>query len=119
MEKSDFQNLVKQILKLSNSQIWGEAKLEWQLVNLSLQEHSDHCICGHEIKEQCHIENIKNGNKTIVGNVCIFQFLNLKTAGAFKGLKRIQQDITANCNEALINYARKFLATFLKMNIIS
>lgn len=65
----------------------------------------DKCPCGQEIKEHCYIENKKNGNKTYVGNVCINRFLEISTGTLFDGLKRIRNDISANPNQALIEYA--------------
>lgn len=96
------------ILDLSDADEFYAAKREWEFVGIEIDDNLDNCLCGHTIKEICHIKNQLNGNKAHVGNVCINQFLGIKTENIFEGLKRIIKDNTANPNEDLIIYARKF-----------
>lgn len=101
----NFDKLKAHILPLSKSRDFYTAKNEWKLVGLEIQEDWDNCPCGQAIKELCYIENILNGNKTYVGNVCVNQFLEIKTGNVFAGLKRIAKDNSANANEDLVLHA--------------
>ena len=98
----NFENLKKHILPLSNANDFPSAKSEWKLVDIEIQEDWDNCPCGKDIKELCYIQNQLNGNKTYVGNVCVNQFIGIKTGNLFTGLKRIAKDTSANANEDLI-----------------
>ncbi len=98
----NFENLKKHILPLSNSNEFHDAKNEWKLVDVEIQEDWDNCPCGKDIKELCYIKNQLNGNKTYVGNVCVNQFIGIQTGNLFAGLKRIAKDSSANANEDLI-----------------
>ena len=98
----NFENLKNHILPLSNSNEFHSAKNEWKLVGVEIREDWDNCPCGKDIKELCYIANQLNGNETYVGNVCVNQFIGIKTGNLFSGLKRIANDRTANANEDLI-----------------
>ena len=41
---------------------------------MDLKKSNAHCPCGVKITEVCYIENICNGNRTFVGNVCVEKF---------------------------------------------
>ena len=97
-----FERLRAHILPLSVSKDFNTARLEWKLAGVELHEDWDNCPCGQSIKELCHIENQRNGNKAYVGNVCINNFIGIETGNLFEGLKRIAQDQQANANEDLI-----------------
>ncbi|MFU7503843.1 hypothetical protein ACA544_01570 [Vibrio cholerae] len=103
----NFERLKEHILPLSNSSDFHQAKNEWLLVGVEIQEDFDCCPCGQPIKELCYIENQLNGNKTHVGNVCINRFIGINTGNLFAGLKRIAKDVNANANEDLVIYAYK------------
>ena len=103
----NFENLKNHILPLSSSTDFHSAKNEWKLVDIEIQEGWDNCPCGKEIKELCYITNQLNGNKTYVGNVCVNNFIGIKTGNLFAGLKRIAKDISANANEDLITHSYK------------
>ena len=48
--------------------------LEWKVIFRFERDAMDgYCICGHKIKEEITIRNKLNGNRLIVGNVCINQ----------------------------------------------
>lgn len=94
------------ILNLSQSTIFETACQEWELFNIYYTEEFDNCPCEHLIKEHCEISNTLTGATTFVGNVCINRFVgDFGTTLIFAGLKRIQNDLAANANEALISYA--------------
>ena len=90
MENHNFERLKEHILSLSVSKNFEVAKTEWKLHSIEVTEELDSCPCGQDIKEHCYIENKKNGNRTYVGNKCI---------------NRIKENIYANPNLALIEYA--------------
>lgn len=104
----NFEKLKRHILPLSKSRNFDIAKKEWILIGVQIHSCSIVCPCGKPIKEMCYIKNKVTGKKTYVGNVCINQFLEIKTDNLFQGLKRILKDGTANPNEAVIEYAYKF-----------
>jgi hypothetical protein len=95
------------ILSFSVSDVFVQACKEWKLAFIYKTEELDHCPCGQPIKEHCEIANRYNGARTFVGNVCINRFLRLETATLFSGLRRIQEDRTANTNVDLIHYANE------------
>lgn len=105
MSEHNFERLKAHILPLSNAAEWSDAKNEWRLVGIEVQEDWDNCPCGKEIKELCYIQNQLNGNKTYVGNVCVNRFIGIDTGNLFAGLRRIIDDETANANEDLIIHA--------------
>ena len=98
-------NLFEPIIKLSVADNWDEAKLEWELVTIIWREEGGNCICTHFIKEHCQIENIINGNNTVVGNCCINQFPRISgdvvdLNSCFRALKN------KRINPALVDFAR-------------
>ncbi|WP_238081679.1 hypothetical protein [Pseudescherichia vulneris] len=107
MESHNFEKLKEHILSLSVSDDFDVARKEWSLHSIEISEEIDNCPCGQEIKEHCYIENSRNGNKTYVGNLCINRFLEISVGTLFDGLKRIKNDIYANPNQALIDYANR------------
>lgn len=100
-----FETLKAHILPLSNAEEFIDAKNEWKLVDIVIDDEFDHCPCGQKIKEICYIENVLNRNRSYVGNRCIKQFLEIDTGLAFQGLKKIIKDPSANCNKDLIIHA--------------
>lgn len=108
MTEHNFDRLREHILPLSNSTDWSNAKNEWRLVGIEVQEEWDNCPCGKEIKELCHLRNQLNGNVTHVGNVCVNRFIGIETGNLFAGLRRIIDDETANANEDLIIHSYQF-----------
>lgn len=111
MEGANHDTLRLEIIRLSTSNTWGEAKQEWTLESIHLLEADEDdvsCLCGHTpIKELCFLRNSKNGKETIVGNVCVTKFLNLQSNTIFKGIKRITKDVEKALNIATITYAHK------------
>lgn len=108
MTEHNFERLKEHILPLSNATDWSNAKNEWRLVGIEVQEDWDSCPCGKEIKELCHLKNQLNGNVTHVGNVCVNRFIGIDTGNLFAGLRRIIDDDSANANEDLIIHAYQF-----------
>ena len=107
MESHNLERLKAHILPLSVSQVFESARSEWDLIFVELSEEPDHCPCGQQILEHCYIRNRLTGQETYVGNVCINRFLKIETGSLFDGLKRIRDDLGANANEAVIEYAQR------------
>jgi hypothetical protein len=100
--------LTEEIINLSASQYWHEAKLEWRLETIYEADALDPetCLCGHfPIIEVCIIVNTKNDNEAIVGNVCVNKFLGLPSDSMFRSLKRVKKDIQKSLSIETIEYA--------------
>ena len=64
--------LAQEIIDRSNATNWDEAKLEWKLEEVYCEDEPDVCLCGHfPIMELCVLHNKHNGNRAVVGNVCV------------------------------------------------
>lgn len=76
--------LMEQLLKLSSSPLWAEAKREWQLECVFLLDSHDEprrCTCGHyPIRELCVLKNRETEHRATVGNTCVKQFLGMEDA---------------------------------------
>lgn len=111
------QILKEEILALSNAKVWDDACQEWEHDFYDVNESS--CICTHRILQEFHIKNRLNGNRAIIGCVCIQKFPcsfdNVHTIPAV--MKRIKRDHTASANKALIQYAfKKFILSYRDYN---
>ena len=107
MQGHSFERLKAHILGLSEAADFDVARKEWRLVCVEITDEFDECPCGQEIKEQCYIQNTINNNQTYVGNVCINRFIKIDTGTLFAGIKRIRENIFANANDAVIDYAQR------------
>ena len=104
--------LTAEIIRLSRATNWAAAKLEWSLVEVYESDEPDTCLCGHfPIIEICVIRNKRNGNETIVGNVCVNKFLGLPSDNIFRSVKRIAKDNTKSLSLDAIDhaYAKKWI----------
>lgn len=95
--------LSREIIKLSQSKDWIQAKLEWSLHNVWESSEPQECICGHfPIIEICEIKNKLNGNIAEVGNSCVKKFMGLPSNSVFRALKRVRKDISKSLNKEAI-----------------
>lgn len=103
----NFEKLKKHILPLSvNKTDFDEAKKEWTLANVKFTNNPGTCPCSkYPIHEFCYLKNNKNGNKTFVGNVCVYRFIGIDTRSIFKGLERIKASAVVPPNSSVIDYA--------------
>ena len=97
-------DLFSPIIRMSEADTWEAAALEWNLITIEWRDEGGHCICTHFIKEHCQIENMINGNQTIVGNCCINKFPQFtgkvyNLGSAFRALRN------KKVNPALIEFA--------------
>lgn len=107
MDGHSFERLKEHIVPRSLARVFEVARFEWDLVYVEISDQPDHCPCGQQIFEHCYIRNRLTHSETYVGNVCINRFLGISTGNLFDGLKRIRDDLSANANEAVIDYALK------------
>lgn len=107
MDGVNLERLKAHIVPLSAAQNFDTARFEWDLIFVEISDEPDHCPCGQQILEHCYIRNRITLRETYVGNVCINRFLGIDTGNLFDGLKRIRDEVTANANDAVIEYAQK------------
>ncbi len=98
--------LTKEIIERSESNIWDEAKLEWDLEHIYRADEAEACLCGHfPIIEICIIKNQRNESIAQVGNCCVKKFLGLPSDKLFQSMKKLHQDIEKSCNSETIEIA--------------
>ena len=99
-------NLTSGIIKLSESNRWDKAKLEWVLDEVYESDEPDRCLCGHfPIIEICIISNRLNSNSAIVGNCCVKKFIGLPSDRIFSSVKNVRKDIEKSLNSETIQHA--------------
>jgi len=95
MGKNNF-ILTSEVIKLSESKNWEEAKKEWKPFYIFNQPNNT-CLCSHHpITENIVMKNKTNSNEIIIGNCCIKKFWEIKDfTKYFKALKenRINQSV--------------------------
>lgn len=93
--------LFDEILQLSFADTWNEAKKEWRYLGSSYnKEDFSYCLCGHPIKEECHMQNTITKARTIIGNCCVKLF-NEEASEVHKTVSKTK------INQAVIDYALK------------
>lgn len=106
VEQGNRLQLMAGIVDLSDSKIWGAAKLEWELDYIYWDHDATNCLCGHyPIKEVCVLLNKINGNTAIVGNVCVNRFVGIPSKKLFDGINKIRKRIDKAVNYETIGYA--------------
>jgi hypothetical protein len=101
--------LTEEIIKLSNSDIWSSAKLEWNFEYAYYSEDLQRCLCGHyPIKNVCVIKNSDNKNETEVGNCCVNKFLGIEDGNKiFSSIKKLKLDKSKSMSPEVLEYLRK------------
>lgn len=74
MKQNYIKKFMDTIIKYSLSKNYDEAIKEWVEIDYSSSPHEDFCICGHEIEQNCHVQNIHNMRILVIGNCCIKKF---------------------------------------------
>jgi len=98
--------LTENIIRLSASNIWDIAKLEWDLSEVYEAEEPETCLCGHyPIIEICVLQNKINRQSTIVGNCCVKKFIGLPSDKIFQAVKRVRKDDQKSLNIEAIQHA--------------
>lgn len=99
--------LIKEIIDLSESNVWDEAKREWYLDEIFHEPDSEECLCGHfPINEICIIANKANDNKAKVGNCCVKKFFGMDTQNYFSSIKRVSKNNSKSVSKKLVFYAK-------------
>lgn len=99
--------LTAEIIQLSNSRTWDEAKIEWALDEIYETDEPETCLCGHfPIIEICILKNRINGNGATVGNCCVKKFIGLPSDKIFQAVKRIRKDGSKSLNAEALAHAR-------------
>lgn len=107
--------LIKNIIEISVTKTWEEAKKEWDLYDINKSDIPSTCLCGkYPIIELCYLENRLNKNRTIVGNCCVNKFLGQTNQNKmFKALSKnkINKDIIelAHKRYLIVETEKKFL----------
>ncbi|WBX72941.1 hypothetical protein PG913_08505 [Tenacibaculum pacificus] len=101
--------MTEEIIKLSNSDIWSSAKLEWNFEYAYYSEELQRCLCGHyPIKNVCVIKNSDNKNETEVGNCCVNKFLGIEDGNKiFTSIKKLKIDKSKSMSPEVLEYLRK------------
>lgn len=102
--------LIEEIIGLSVSKQWEEARKEWKLTTIKIADDEEvaegkyTCLCGHRhLKELCYIMNKRNGNEALVGNCCIKKFMrDIKSDKIFRAINAAKRSKTIS--SALIDY---------------
>uniref|UniRef100_A0A914UH85 Uncharacterized protein n=1 Tax=Plectus sambesii TaxID=2011161 RepID=A0A914UH85_9BILA len=103
MSGCNLQKLKEAIISLSSANDWEAAKLEWRLNYIYETDEPDTCLCGHHpIRQLCVLCNLVNGNKAVVGNVCVNKFMGIPSAKVFDAFRRVKKDSTCALNEKAI-----------------
>ena len=98
--------LAEGIIALSEPKEWAFAKLEWEVEDIFLQDDLMTCLCTHHpIKELCYLYNTVNGNRTLVGNVCVNKFMGLPSGKIFSCIKRVTADNSRPLNAETLSHA--------------
>jgi hypothetical protein len=101
--------LTEEIIKLSDSDSWNNAKIEWNFEYAYYSEELQTCLCGHyPIKNVCVIKNTENKNETEVGNCCVNKFLGIEDGNKiFTSIKRLKADKSKSMSPEVLEYLRK------------
>lgn len=106
MAQDNQYKLSREIIKLSQSKDWIQAKLEWSLDNVWESSEPQECLCGHfPIIEICEIKNKINGNVAEVGNSCVKKFIGLPSNNVFQAIKRVRKNISKSFNKEAVELA--------------
>ncbi|WP_286774992.1 MULTISPECIES: hypothetical protein [Sphingobacterium] len=89
----------KNLLKLSLSTNYEQAKKEWVFKKYSATEEI--CVCGQHLQRHLIFVNKVNNNKAIIGSSCADKFIDVKIGVNFtNGLKKLQTN-----KYAIISYS--------------
>lgn len=96
--------LMDEVINNSKSNIWEEAKNEWNVVDhYDLDNNS--CACTHSIVETFVIKNIYNNNTLEIGNVCIKQF---RIKRMDQEMEKIMRGYCNLCNREYCNILKHY-----------
>lgn len=101
------EQLAPNVLALSESQNWDDAKHEWFLENV-YYTNEGMCLCGQRhIKEICVLSNIRTRNVIKVGSRCVKRFIGLPATEIFASLHKIAADIRLSLSLPAIQWVHE------------
>jgi len=90
-------SLQENILELSNSSLWEEAKNEWSVLMQFYSSKARNCPCGQtNVKRCCYLLNDTTGHTLIIGHNCAEHFI------AQEEIERCNKDLVTECNNGKI-----------------
>jgi hypothetical protein len=118
--------LIENLKKLSDDP--EKYSSEWRPIHFFQSSQPQKCLCSKKVKTCCVLENISNGNKTIVGDTCLkyalgddysFVFDLMKTKGSLKLLALSSHQLSELVKLKLItNDEEDFIASLRNLNPI-
>ena len=98
--------LFSEVVKVSNANVWADARVEWEMKKSYLREGSE-CLCGkYPITKICILVNKINKNEIEVGRCCVKKFkMDLHTE--YDVLQRVKRDESKSLNAAILEVAKK------------
>ena len=104
--------LRQELLELSRSTEWDEAKLEWDLQDAYWEDSFTHCLCGHGIKERCVLFNKHTKCRALVGNCCVKRFApdlakSNSTDAVFASIRRVKKSYEKALHSQLVRRAHE------------
>ena len=87
----------REIIQHSESTDYEDALLEFKVKRFERVMEPNNCICGHDIVENCFVENIYNGNVLTIGNCCIKKFFPAEEVEEAQRLRREAINLTRVC----------------------
>jgi len=103
--KDDYK-LPREIIARSAADTWDQARLEWRIEDIYIQQEPETCLCGHyPINETRVLRNTKNRATAVVGNVCVKKFMKLRSDKMFDAIKRVTADETRALNVEAVEHA--------------
>ncbi|MFA6150537.1 MAG: hypothetical protein WC716_04385 [Chitinophagaceae bacterium] len=111
--------LINEIIKISESKNWENAKHEWEFQYVYRNPKTQSCLCGKKsIVNVCIIKNAANKKVAEVGNCCVNKFLGIeKGNNLFEAINRLNKDITKSLGVGALEYLNsKNLLTELQYN---
>ena len=108
---SNFKQLQQIIIEHSNNTTnWNDTISEWKL--LYVTKGNSNCLCGKEISNLCHIQNVNNLTEFVIGNECIKKIcpndeIKGKTLNLFECISKLKKDNSKAPNKVLISYSKQ------------
>ena len=103
--------LQDKLLFKSDAPLWDDARFEWARGDTYWCSTWGICECEHRIKERCEIHNPRSGEKAVVGNCCINQFLaqlhiSAPTKSMIASMRNVQRDPGRALNKFTLHVAQ-------------
>ena len=100
--------LTTEILKLSNSTGFSDAKQEWAF-HYIFEKRNGKCLCGRNpIANVCVIKNRVNGFTTEIGNCCMKKVFGFEGGDKlFSAKRRLEQDVTKTLGYDVLDFIKE------------